>query len=303
MGNLFKKIGEFVLSNPINAAGSVILCIALPEFLPFFWPLYILSNAIIALVVLRHGIKIGVEVLFISNIALAIYGFMQTQSIIYGALYSLPMIAVFIYATALHKTISLPLGLIYGSVFGAACLLIAHIVVPNIDGQWLSFLNEHIQPLFLQLGFDSARLEKVLPIAAEIMTGSYIAAILIWTTITLLVARWWQALLYKPKGFKQEFYELRLGYVSSIIYLLILSASLLAKEPLLKELSLIFGVMFIFQGLSLAHNVLSRSIIATMWLGLMYFFLLISTAIVVILLVVTALIDNFIDIRSRLKTT
>ena len=175
--------------------------------------------------------------------------------------------------------------------------------MPNIDGQWLSFLNEHIQPLFLQLGFDSARLEKVLPIAAEIMTGSYIAAILIWTTITLLVARWWQALLYKPKGFKQEFYELRLGYVSSIIYLLILSASLLAKEPLLKELSLIFGVMFIFQGLSLAHNVLSRSIIATMWLGLMYFFLLISTAIVVILLVVTALIDNFIDIRSRLKTT
>lgn len=133
----------------------------------------------------------------------------------------------------------------------------------------------------------------------EVMT-SFIGAVYMFLAIVLLMlARWMQAALYNPGGFKKEFHGLR---IERKVALLLLGLMLLANFGVLVPPSWVLYLVLplIFSGLALIHAVVAWKKLSTMWLTALYAFLMLP--VVAQLLVLLALIDSWYNFRARFKT-
>ncbi len=129
---------------------------------------------------------------------------------------------------------------------------------------------------------------------------SAIGAVYMFLSVALLIlARWLQAGLYNPGGFRQEFQRLRIEQkVSLFLIILMLLASFEIIIP--ESWVLYFAVPLVFAGVALVHGLVSRRNLSSMWLVAFYAALMLP--ITVQLLVLAALVDSWYDFRGRLKT-
>jgi hypothetical protein len=114
----------------------------------------------------------------------------------------------------------------------------------------------------------------------------------------LLVARWWQALLFNPGGFREEFHGFRLEQrVAVILFAIVVAGVTLPREytPWIELLSL----PLLLAGVALVHSTVKLMGWGGHWLGLMYFglFFIGPTGTV---LVGLGLVDSILNLRSRL---
>jgi hypothetical protein len=115
-----------------------------------------------------------------------------------------------------------------------------------------------------------------------------------------MMARWWQALLYNPGGFRQEFHGLRLPpRLAMALAALFLAASF--GVPVLAGWVLYFVMPLFFAGLALVHGLVGLKKLSGLWLGAFYMLLL--SPVVAQLLTVAALFDSWYDFRSRVEAT
>lgn len=116
--------------------------------------------------------------------------------------------------------------------------------------------------------------------------------------ILLMLARWMQAALYNPGGFKQEFHRLR---VEQKVGLILIAAMLLASfGVLIPEAWVLYLVIpLLFSGIALVHAVVAIKNLSRMWL--VTFYVLLMLPITVQMLVLFALIDSWYDFRTRLQ--
>ncbi len=128
---------------------------------------------------------------------------------------------------------------------------------------------------------------------------SVIGAVYMFLSIMLLMlARWMQAALYNPGGFKQEFHRLR---VEQKVGLILIAAMLLASfGVLIPEAWVLYLVIpLLFSGIALVHAVVAIKNLSRMWL--VTFYVLLMLPITVQMLVLFALIDSWYDFRTRLQ--
>ena len=129
---------------------------------------------------------------------------------------------------------------------------------------------------------------------------SIIGAVYMFLAIVLLMlARWMQAALYNPGGFKKEFHGLR---IERNVALLLLGLMLLANFGVLVPPSSVLYLILplMFSGLALIHSVVAWKKLSTMWLTALYAFLMLP--VVAQLLVLLALIDSWYNFRARFKS-
>lgn len=129
-----------------------------------------------------------------------------------------------------------------------------------------------------------------------LMTGLWGLNLLGLVLASLLMGRWWQALLYNPGGFRAEFHELRLDRGFAVAAALVTLAGTFSGRGVAADAALILSSVFVFQALALAHWVAAvRS-----WnvLGLIVVYLLMPLLFQVYALIGIA--DVFIDVRRRM---
>ena len=128
---------------------------------------------------------------------------------------------------------------------------------------------------------------------------SVIGAVYMFLSIVLLMlARWMQAVLYNPGGFKQEFHSLRVEQkvaLALIVIMLLSSFGIVVPEAWV----LYFVLPLLFSGIALTHAVVAKKKLSSMWL--VTFYILLMLPVVVQLLVLLALVDSWYDFRSRLS--
>lgn len=112
----------------------------------------------------------------------------------------------------------------------------------------------------------------------------------------LIVARHWQALLYNPGGFREEFHALRLDPRFAGILLALLLAGELGLAPLNAWVPL-FCMAPLLNGLALVHHVVAQRKSGLNWLILAYLVALLMAPAMIIL----GFADSFANIRKRLK--
>jgi uncharacterized protein YybS (DUF2232 family) len=160
-----------------------------------------------------------------------------------------------------------------------------------------------LEPVLQQASPDEARqMRELLEAASGLMTGVLAASMMGSTILALFFARAWQAQLYNPGGFGEEFRALRLGNWLAYVALALFVAAALMRQNWIQELAVVFLLPFFFQGIAVMHG-LNRLL---QWhvsiLIIMYVLMVIALPQMMALLTAIGLIDSFADFRKRLTS-
>ena len=293
-----KGLATFVMRGPSQAALVAAVMALLSVLAP---PLALLSAAAIGLVSLREGTLRGLLVGTIATLGLGALAWLSLGSpwAAAGVLVMLWMPTLGL-AAVLRSTRSLALAVQLAGVLGILVLLLVHAFVADPAAGWLQVLEPFREALVkdgLVAEGDSAAVFMAL---SRWMTGAFAAALVFQWLLGLFIARWWQAVLYNPGGFGEEFRALGVGRVFGGLTL-----ALLALLPfvdggnLATEMLLVTSVLLLLQGLAVAHQARARRQARGAWLVGLYVLVVLFMPQSLILLACVGLIDIWADIRAR----
>ena len=205
-------------------------------------------------------------------------------------------------AASLRRTVSLPRTVLLAGLFGAGLVLGFHAAVGDTTAWW-----SRVFEAFLGDGLQAAGAEQAEALAqvAGIMTGFVGAAFTLSVLGSLLLARWWQALLYNPGGFREEFHELRLGRNLggvSVVLLAVTAALDGPAEALARDMLFVAIVLHLLQGLAVVHALVRRTGSGIGWLAATYVLLLVAMPQTAVTLALAGFADSWADFRARFGT-
>lgn len=288
------------MAGRIQAVAISVVFAVLAMFLP---PFSLLSGGTVGLVGLRKGWQAGLFVAGTGTIVLAILSALLGDPAI-GLVFGLSQwLPVLLLALVLRETGSWATTFQAAAVVLALLVGLAHVLIPDLAAYWQSLLDRMLEPVLQQASPDEARqMRELLEAASGLMTGVLAASMMGSTILALFFARAWQAHLYNPGGFGEEFRALRLGNWLAYVALALFVAAALMRQNWIQELAVVFLLPFFFQGIAVMHG-LSRLL---QWhvsiLIIMYVLMVIALPQMMALLTAIGLIDSFADFRKRLTS-
>lgn len=299
-----RGLATFIMRGRMHAALATIGLMALSMVVP---PLSYFSGAALGLVALRLGWRESAIVLGSAvMVVLSISAFAEQPAL--GLTFAVVVwVPVWLLALVLRRTVSLPLTLAVAALIGVAAVIAMHVVVTD-PAQWW---RENVIEVFTSQILDQAGLDKEqadlwrtsLDQMAPMMTGIVAAAFVFSAAFSLFIARWWQALLYNPGGFRKEFQALRLGKWLALIasgMILIGFAPLGAVSVAAKDGSLVIVMLYMLQGLALVHAWVSDYGAHVAWLIALYVLMLFALPQVMALLALLGFADTWFNVRNHM---
>jgi hypothetical protein len=282
-----RALAEFIMRGRMQATLVVVGSAALPLL---FW----LSAAAGSLVLLRRGSSDALGILawaLLPAIGWWYFGEPRTLLVLLGAL----GLALLLRAGQSWNRVllcSVAMGLVYGLVLGA----VFREPIEAMAGELQKLLPQMLDGVHQQMSVDErARLESLI---APVLTGLLAALLQIVSLLSLMLGRYWQALLYNPGGFGREFRALRLPPAQAMLLLvgLLLGPNL---GPQMAMLTPLCSVPLAFAGIGLLHGLVAQGRLAKFWLVGLYITLLLFMQLTYPLLVVLAIVDSLFDFRGR----
>ena len=256
----------------------------------FVW----VGAAVVGLVTLRKGINQGLAVLawaLLPAVVLAVMGDTGPLATLLGVTAA---------AAILRLTTSWQWALAIAVLSGLVTTVLLSLFGSEFVASFVKMVDEAIAEVAKQPGaVDVSALQAV-------GAGPVVIALLgmgntITVTLCLMLARWWQAGLYNPGGFRAEFHQLRLRPAMAV-GLIACGAVLSSIGGDYRVMALLFALPFVFAGFALVHGLAARKNISGNWLGLFYVGWLLLDPLKALLMVL-ALADSWLDFRSRLGKT
>jgi hypothetical protein len=282
-----RALAEFAM----RGRGQAILVAVLAIVVPFFtW----VGAAVVGLVALRRGTREGLLVLgwsLLAALVVALWrGDMGPMAALLGTVGA---------CLVLRWTISWPYALVATVLAG----VLVGVLLLTVGSTYVQHLLEALNKLFEQV-----RAQMPAQQAAELgnLSVAQLSGFLGFRTTCAavagtLLARWWQAMLYNPGGFREEFHRLRLPLSVAAALLLVggLLAALAGVEY--RVWALPFAVPFIVAGFALAHGVVGLKGWGRAPLVALYVSWFLLWELVTIGLLLAALLDSGFDFRERLR--
>lgn len=293
-------LARFIMRGHAQAA----LIAATTALLSLLMPLFgLISAATIGLITLRQGWRAGLfastaATLGTAGLSLVVLG---TPTAGLGILIVL-WVPLWFFAGILRVTRSLTLTFQLGAVSGMALVSVFRFFVADPSAYWQQLL-EPVRQTLITDGLLTAEFSlRIVQDAAQWMTGSFAAALVLQTLISLIIARSWQAALYNPGGFGAEFRAFRLGRRSGIFILLLLgSVSLMPQAGLIADLLLLASILLVMQGLAVGHALRYATGARRGWLVGGYLLLVLFMPQALIVSACVGLIDVWLDLRARVE--
>lgn len=291
-------IAEWVMRGRSHAIAFVLLMF-FSSMLLIAWPNIILGAAAISLVWLRQGEKEGLLLGFWALLPCVVI-----IALLQNPLQLLLLLVVGISSYVLRRTVSLHWALLTTAASSFVAVLIMNHIAAEQFALIADTLNQWVSNFESQLQQQSNQASKLQVTKIE---GSYIAGtvgILLATSsfMSLALARSWQAKLYNPGGFQQEFHRLRFSKYEALI-LVLLAGGL----SLISEQYITWGWVVIFPlcvgGIALFHAWALAKKLTIHWYVMFYAVLFLFSQVLIQLLTLFAVIDAVADIRSKIEKT
>ena len=274
---------------------AALLSLALP-------PLSFLSGGTFALVTLHLGVRRSAILLLSASLATALFGLLlfgnMAPALGFALVLWLPMLLL---GGVLRSTVSLSLAVLLAGGLGVGLVLAMYLGLSDPGAWWQGV----VQTLFVheagQHTEDAKQLVAVLKAMAPQIAGVFGASLAMSLIGALLLGRWWQALLYNPGGFRDEFQRLRLGRPLAVLALALVSAASLSEGMvghLATDLLLVVEVLLLMQGLAMSHGLVARSGAHPAWLIALYVLLVIAMPQAILTLALAGFADNWFDFRA-----
>ncbi len=299
---MLRGIADFAMQGRWQAAVATALLSAAAMMLP---PLNYLASGVIALATLRMGPREGARVVTATLIVFVLVAWLLLgQMWIAGLVLLSSWLPVFVATLALGYSRSLATALLAASGLGLVVVLLMHLLVPELTGWWRGMIEPFMASLSEQPGWqlgvdETARLTDNL---AAMMTGLIAAGVSFNAVVGLLIGRAWQAQLFNPGAFGEEFRQLRLGKPAAMLTAILMVVALTPMADALRLLADCLPVMLVafgIQGLAIVHAIVNLRQKGKGWLVTMYVLLVLMMPQMVMMLATLGVLDQWFDFRKR----
>lgn len=280
-----RALAEFIMRGRTQA----ILVVAGGALLPMlFW----LSAAAGSLVLLRRGLSDALGILvwaLLPAIGWWWFGEPRTLLVVVGAL-ALALVLRTSVSWVKVLLASVLVGVVFGLVLGSLFAEPIQAVAAELH---------KLMPQFMGSGWEQLSADEqaqVLGLVVPVLTGLMASLLQIVTVLCLVLGRYWQAALYNPGGFGEEFRALRLPLWMAA---LLVAGMLLGPSLGLPMLAPLCSVPLVFAGVALVHGLVAAKRLARFWLVGLYVTLVLFMQLVYPLLMVLAIVDSLFDFRGR----
>lgn len=256
----------------------------------------LISPAAVGLVTLRKGALEGAWVaLAMLGMSVAVL-FMVESGWLW---YLLPSISfcclVFVASLILRVWVSWSLCLVVTSLLG---VLSNHIIFSSFD------LREDLMAMASHSASELNRIEfekmVELMLQNEHLKSSMAVGVVLGAFVSLVIARYWQALLYNPGGFKAEFQSLRIQPRQAFVAVAFGLALVYVANASTGHLTFILPLSL--AGLGFVHWFLDRNKLAWMvWIAYVGLLLPVWNSILVLFLAGLGLVDAAVDLRKKIS--
>ena len=290
-----RALAEFIMRGRMQAALVALLGSGFP----------LISPASVALVTLRRGTSDGTLVLMwglLPMLVILALGHLSSLLVLAG------LVTVFTAALLLRKTGSWSTTLMGLSVLSAALPIVYAVLAPDSVQALVDLSNDALKQMQAQAlengqssgNASAAQNVQIQAFGKTFVLGMIAYGVLANALVGLLLARWWQAMLYNPGGFQEEFHQLRLNVVQSALCLLATWYCLQQGVDYMAWVN-VFALPLLMVGVAIVHSVAKALQLSWHWLVLFYLALLLFSSYFVLLLMMVAFLDIWLDIRRRLK--
>jgi hypothetical protein len=276
-------LAEYAMSGRRQAATVVVLFGLIPV-------LNLLSGGLVALVTLRKGPQEGFLVMMWALLPAGLQWLRgDTAPVII-------MIGVMLLAWLLRRTQSWRQVLVFTTLLG----VLAQLALP-LNAEYVQsaeqMLDAALQQNAAALNAEGVTPEEVKAGLLPLWMSMYGTVYVMIFSACLMIGRSWQAQLYNPGGFQQEFHNLRLPPRVMLVLVVLFGLGLAGIQPLVGW-TFIFTVAPILCGLAVAHYVVSVRNLGVGVLVLTYLVALMMTPLIMLI----GLADSLIDIRKRIRS-
>ena len=288
-----RRLGAYILRGPLQAITVTSVLTMLSLLLPFL--AYLLSGVSPSLVTLRHGPIAGLQVIIGSLVVIAVFAYLTNMSPQISTAFALGVwVPLWLCANILRRTESQGRLVLAAGACGAGYILIMHLIIVDVSQWWETWLDHWITQALPAGQVEQYR--EVLTSAAPIMNAMMAAGLVISLVLTILIARWWQALLGNPGGFRKEFHALHLPKGLLIAVLAGLVMMVVGKSnpgsPAL-DMLIVLVFLYLFQGLAMIHRTVAAKSLSQAWLVAIYALLLVVPQ-TVLLLACLGMVDSWL---------
>jgi len=302
---LLRRFSDFILRDSLRAIGVALIC----TFIPLIGTLSVL---IAGLVTLRKGAIQGALVFLAATLPLLLMYTTSSKHMDEMAMIVLGVILVsnvltWILAVMLRHYSNWNMTLEYSAFVALAAIIAIHVCYPNIQLWWETqlhhFLDKVVAALPATQDTDIAPKEisaQLVAMGKRYANGFVFAAVLGNAWLQLILARWWQAILFNPGGLRAELSQIRLSRLLGIIFVVLLALAAWGNTVAFDCMPVLY-VTFFAAGLSLLHSGIAMLRASWIWLLLMYAGIIWLFPMSIVGIAFIALIDTGIDIRKQLN--
>lgn len=269
---------------PYAVAGA-----AVTTLIPWlFW----LGAAIAALVTLRRGLSPALPVIVAAAVPSG-WWWIQGDVIPLASVLLVTLMAV-----VLRSRLRWSEALIVGALAGAVMIQLGVFLPPGGSGEMLDQLRQaspEVERLLSDLGSQGVDTEQLASLLIGGVTG---LIVLIAAVGCLALARSWQAGLYNPGGFREEFHTLRLSPRELAVLVVLGVVGAVLELP---GLGMLLWMPLLVAGIALVHGFIGLKGMNGLWL-VAFYLLLITTWPMILIVLLLAFIDAFANIRGRLAS-
>jgi len=300
-----KALAGFIVSGRFQAILSASLCGMLAFMLPPFSTLTnYLGAAVVSLVTLRIGVSQGLLVMVAATVVtMLFYQLMGVPPATIAVTVLMLWVPCWLISLVLRRTMSMAGSMLAAAVLGLVALALIYAVTGDPAAWWYEHLML-IRSALEEAGLfpQGVSVDALLQDLSRLMTGVVIASLALGAVCSLLVGRWWQALLVNPGGLHSEFCSLRFPQSTGLMVLGLMIVSQFIQGPasdMAAQGVLVMLVPYLFAGLAVLHGLVARQGRGRGWLIAVYALLGIipQTA---LLLSGLGLVDTWVDFRRRL---
>jgi hypothetical protein len=293
-----KPLADFIMRSDSRAVLVTAVAALLSLLIPFMG---LISAAAVGLVTLRNGTRRGLLVSGLATLVTSLFAILAWGSpwpVL--AILAVFWVPVWILASVLRSSRSLIMAVQLAAMFGLMLVLTFHVIVGDPVDYWRQLLEPLRQNLVTDGILEADVSLAVFSRLSHWMTGSFSAAFVFQLLVSLFIARWWQAALYNPGGFGEEFRALRLSrMVGAPILALLAWLSVDPGAGLVADLLLVLGVLLVVQGLAVAHGIRQTTHARAGWMVGLYLLLVLFMPQALLLMACVGLVDIWVDIRAR----
>ncbi len=262
-------------------------------------PVSIVSSASVALVTLRRGATEGLIVLSCSTAVAGVLGFFLLGNYQFVLLYGMVLwVPVWLISIILREGRYLSLAIEIAVLLGVLGVIGFYLYNPELATMWKTILLQTVPP-----NAPVVDIQHTLDVLSHYMTGIVAAASVFGLLFGLFMGRWWQALLYNPGGFRQEFLSLnthpRLAIGSIVVVVIALLSSGTISE-ISWNIAILLFVLYTFIGTSVLHTLFASMKMGRFIVPMFYVTLfLIPHAMLPVALV--GLSDTWMNLRNKIS--